>query len=291
VVLASGSLGTTELLLRCRDEHGSLSRLSPFLGRHWSSNANFLTPAVHRGRRVSPTQGPTISGAIDFTERPYDGEQVHIEDGGFPDVLGNWLRQNKARSFEDAVVNLGLSLVRDQLGEADKDADTSDPYRYLMPWFAQGRDYGEGRMRLKRAFWLFGPRRLQLDWDLAPSRRTFEAIVALHERLARATGGEPKLSPLWTGLGSVATPHPLGGCVMADAPGEGRAWSDAHGRVRRTDQGVVDHRGRVFGHAGLYVADGSVIPRSIGRNPSRTIAALAERIAAGIVADTADTAA
>jgi choline dehydrogenase-like flavoprotein len=32
------------------------------------------------------------------------------------------------------------------------------------------------------------------------------------------------------------------------------------------------------------VADGSVFPRSIGRNPSRTIAALAERVAAGIIA-------
>jgi cholesterol oxidase len=132
---------------------------------------------VHRGQRVSPTHGPTISGAIDFTERPYDGEQVHMEDGGFPDVLGNWLRNNKARNFEDAVVNLGLGLVRDQLGEADKDEDARDPYRYLMPWFAQGRDYGEGQMRLKRAFWLFGPRRLHLDWDLGPSQRTFDKIV------------------------------------------------------------------------------------------------------------------
>jgi cholesterol oxidase len=46
----------------------------------------------------------------------------------------------------------------------------------------------------------------------------------------------------------------------------------------------VDHRGAVFGYANLYVADGAIIPRSIGRNPSRTIAALSERIAAGIIA-------
>jgi cholesterol oxidase len=284
VVLASGSLGSTELLLRCRDEFGSLPRLSRELGRHWSSNANFLTPAVHPGRRVSPTHGPTISGAIDFNERPYEGESIHMEDGGFPDVLGTWLRDNQARDFRDALVDLAMSLVRDQLREADADGDRSDPYRYLMPWFAQGRDCGEGRMRLKRSFWVFGPRRLHLDWDLEPSRRTFEKIVDLHTRLARATGGEPKLSPLWTALGSLATPHPLGGCAMADAPGEGRTWTDARGRARRTDQGVVDHRGAVFGYPGLYVADGAIFPRSIGRNPSRTIAALAERVAAGIIA-------
>jgi cholesterol oxidase len=43
--------------------------------------------------------------------------------------------------------------------------------------------------------------------------------------------------------------------------------------------GVVDHKGEVFGHPGLYIADGSIIPRAVGLNPSRTIAALAERIA------------
>ena len=37
----------------------------------------------------------------------------------------------------------------------------------------------------------------------------------------------------------------------------------------------------MFGHPGLYVADGAIVPKAIGLNPSRTIAALAEHIAAG----------
>jgi cholesterol oxidase len=59
----------------------------------------------------------------------------------------------------------------------------------------------------------------------------------------------------------LVTPHPLGGCPMGLTPA----------------LGVVDDGGRVFGHPGLYVMDGSVIPRALGRNPSKTIAALAER--------------
>jgi cholesterol oxidase len=41
--------------------------------------------------------------------------------------------------------------------------------------------------------------------------------------------------------------------------------------------GVTDDRGRVHGYDGLYVFDGSVVPTALGVNPSKTIAALAER--------------
>lgn len=67
----------------------------------------------------------------------------------------------------------------------------------------------------------------------------------------------------WTELKSLITPHPLFGCGM---------------ETTRTN-GVVDHKGEVFGYPGLYVADGAIVPRAIGLNPSRTIAALAERMA------------
>jgi cholesterol oxidase len=42
--------------------------------------------------------------------------------------------------------------------------------------------------------------------------------------------------------------------------------------------GVVDSHGEVFGHPGLFVADGSIMPGPVGPNPSFTIAAMAGRI-------------
>jgi cholesterol oxidase len=50
-------------------------------------------------------------------------------------------------------------------------------------------------------------------------------------------------------------------------------------------EGVVDSFGRVFGHPGLVIADGSVMPGPVGPNPSNTIAALSHRFAERIIAD------
>jgi cholesterol oxidase len=95
-----------------------------------------------------------------------------------------------------------------------------------------------------------------------------DAIVAMHKRLSLATDGVPLVPPTWTLFKDLITPHPLGGCNMgADA-----------------STGVVDHAGRVFGYPGLYVADGAIVPEALGVNPSRTIGALAERIASLIAA-------
>jgi cholesterol oxidase len=46
---------------------------------------------------------------------------------------------------------------------------------------------------------------------------------------------------------------------------------------RNEREGVVDPYGRVFGHPGLYVIDGSAVSANPGVNPSLTICALAER--------------
>ncbi len=80
-------------------------------------------------------------------------------------------------------------------------------------------------------------------------------------------GGTPVSTP------SVGVSHPLGGNCMAQGP----------------DQGVVDASGRVFNktggvYKGLYVADASVVPSSLGVNPSLSISALALKIADDIIA-------
>lgn len=256
VIVAAGSLGSTELLLRCRDETGSLPRISGFLGRNWSSNGDFLTPALYE-RGIDPSCGPTINCVIDFLDgKETGGQALQVEDGGFPDVLAERLEDIRRATSKGAWAWL--------LFEALRQVARHDPTKHVMPWFAQGVDAGDGVFSLKRPWWLFGSRRLHLTWDVSRSEPVFNAIVDMHKRLSRATGGEAYQPITWTLGRDLITPHPLGGCNMGDT----------------VASGVVDHAGRVFNYPNLYVADAAIIPRAIGVNPSRTIGALAERIAA-----------
>lgn len=247
VILAAGSLGSTEILLRSRDEHRTLPRLSDRLGHGWSSNGDFLTPAFHRDREIYPWKGPTITSAIDFLDGEVDRQRFFVEDGGFPNLLGDYLSHGG-----DPFARALRTVLRD---------DT--PFSNVMPWFAQGVDAADGRLYLGRRWFAPWKRKLKMDWNIEKSKELIERIIAMHERLARATGGKPKVPPTWKLARNLVTPHPLGGCNMASDPA----------------RGVVDHRGEVFGYPRLHVADGAIVPEALGLNPSRTIAALGEHIA------------
>jgi cholesterol oxidase len=248
VILSAGSLGSTELLLRCRDIHGTLTNLSPRLGQHWSSNGDFLTPAIHPFRNVQPTRGPTITSAIDLLDGTVNGRDIFIEDGGFPDI---------ARGFMQQLAGMqGDTEQETVLIESVQWLTRLNLFRNLMPWFAQARDAADGVLSLKDG-------RLFLHWDVAQSEATINAVVETHQRLAMSTGGAAIVPPAWAWSKDLITPHPLGGAKMGTS----------------RENGVVDHKGEVFGHRNLFVADGAIVPKALGLNPSKTIAALAERVA------------
>ena len=111
---------------------------------------------------------------------------------------------------------------------------------------------------------------VQVRWPGVAEQPVYARVDAALTKAAEAVGARYIKSPLAaTGVGTKpATAHPLGGCGMG----------------KDADSGVVNHKCQVFDgkgresvHSGLYVCDGSVIPRSIGVNPLLTIAALAER--------------
>ena len=257
VIIAAGSLNSTELLFRCRDQYKTLPKISQFLGKNWSSNGDFLTPAFYDDREISPSQGPTITSVIDFLDgKETDGAEFWIQDGGIPDIWGNLLEAKlsgwKWKKYKP-VLDAMQRVVRDR-----------DPMKTMMPWFAQGIDAADGRLHMGRKWYWPWKKVLRLDWDIDKSEKVMDAIITMHKRLAKGTDGDPWVPPTWTILKNLVTPHPLGGCNIGNTP----------------EDGVVDHRSRVFGYENLYVIDSAVIPEAIGRNPTKTIAALAERTVA-----------
>lgn len=257
VIVSAGSLGSTELLLRCRDQYNTLPGLSRFLGYNWSSNGDFLTPAFYDHRRISASQGPTIDCAIDFLDGSIGGERFFVEDGGFMDFVGNFLEA----TLSETMFHGTFKRLLNRLGTSVR---TRDPLNNVMPWFGQAIDAADGTLYLGRSWLRPWRAKLKLDWDVSRSEAAINAMVTMHKRLSEATGGRPWVPPSWRLFKNLVTPHPLGGCNMGTTP----------------ENGVVDHRGEVFRYRHLYVVDGAIIPEAIGLNPSKTIAALAERTAA-----------
>ena len=255
VILAAGSLGSTEILLRSRDEFRTLKNLPRALGKGWSSNGDFLTLACYKDKHVlEPTKGPTIGGVIDFLDGVdlpgdnmigFDG-RIYVEDGGLPNLGAHLLK-----SWEDR------GGIRGRLFQ--RASDLTD-FSHMIPWFGQSIDGADGEFSLQSPF-RFWRARTQLNWNPQRSVGALDTFNDIHVAMTLATKGSPIPLFTWKRLRMLATPHPLGGCNMAAAAGAG----------------VTNHMGEVFGYDNLFVMDGSVIPRAIGRNPSKTIAAVAER--------------
>lgn len=110
-------------------------------------------------------------------------------------------------------------------------------------------------------------------FDYAMSDQSLAIRAAANEAMhgVAATRGLGRFMAL-TETQGVYCAHPLGGCRMADTP----------------DLGVVNDTGEVYGYEGLYCIDGSIVPTSLGVNPSLTISALTERCAERLVDRGAD---
>ena len=213
-----------------------------------------------------------ITSAVRFADAVEGGggRGFYIEDIGFPEFVGWMLQVTETPAMLRRVQRIALRMLRQALGrsrESNLSAEIAETFGRpgsagILPLAGMGRDVPDGNLRLQGD-------RLACDWKIDRSSAYFSRVRAAHEELAVALGGELSDSPLWHLGRRVITAHPLGGCPM--------------GRDERT--GVVSDAGQVFGYPGLYVADGSVMPGSVGPNPSLTIAALADRFADRLLAE------
>jgi len=315
VILAAGSLGSTELLLRCKHEYKTLPHLSDILGEHFSTNGNFLVLLFKPG--AASTFGPTVTASV----KPH--ERFIIEDGGLPNLLFSLFLQlyqdyqhskemtrfiqrkiiiskysqlfrcfpilsslevsiisrfmpflqllTTGKKLVDKSIKLiqqGDNQLRTRLVNQTTLSPVEDAFNRLiscfLPLLIEGADAANGKIQLKGSWLGSSKGRLDIRWDNQKNTPFLEEISDAVGKIAEALDGNVI-------FGLVAnqkpiTVHPLGGCAMGDTK----------------EDGVVNQYGEVFDYKGLYVADGAIIPKSIGVKPAWTIAALAERISAHI---------
>jgi cholesterol oxidase len=261
VILSAGTLGTAEILLRSR-ERGL--KVSDRLGHRFSANGDII--AFGYGAKVAvngigvghpakvdlPAIGASVSGQIEVRDANTLNNEMCIQEGAVPSALASALPVMFLPNGRllGALQSLVAGVYK-------------GPFASLQTFFAVSHDSASG------IFSLDGDR-LALAWPGAKDESVYQRLDAILGQLVGNLEGSYVKNPL---AGSVmghqpATAHPLGGVAM------GREVAD----------GVVNHKGEVFSgvgptgvHRGLYVIDGSVIPRSLGVNPLLTITALAER--------------
>ena len=278
VVLAAGTLGSTEILLRSQAEGLATSH---WLGSRFTSNGDAIAIAYNNDVPVNgvgvgnppkadvPPVGQAVNGLIDLRGTPDVRDGLALVDCALPSAFAPLLpamlapggaifgeREPSGNFVEtlSAVKRAGESLVKGAYEGAVHNTQT---------FLAVGHDAGNGVMRLEQD-------RVFIEWTNGPRQRVFQHIEETLKTATAATGGAYMRNPASEQLlgGNLMTVHPLGGCTMgADA-----------------SSGVVNHKGQVFDasnpgavHKGLYVCDGAVVPCPLGIHPLLTITALAER--------------
>ncbi len=272
VVLAAGTLGSTEILLRSRERGLALSDR---LGQRFSANGDIIafgygakttvnSVGVGHPPRIPDLEiGASVTGQLEFRDPERLDHELTIQEGAVPSAV--------APSLPVMFLPNGrlLGALQSLVSGVYK-----GPFASLQTYFAVSHDSASG------VFHLDGDR-IALSWAGARDEPCYHRLDEALRAVVETAGGDYVKNPLaGTVMGhQPATAHPLGGCAM------GREAAD----------GVVNHKSEVFDaspgrgagavHDGLYVIDGSIIPRSLGVNPLFTITALSERALAHMLAD------
>jgi len=256
VIFAGGVLGTTDLLLRMKNDPKGLPRLPERLGHRIRTNSESLIGVTGKDTSVDLSRGIAIGSILQTDERSHLEPVRYGSGSNFFKLLGAPHVGGDAPGIVRFFQGLGVALRHPR--------ETLRVYT-IRDWAASTiillyMRTDEGTLRFRRKGLLFRRTGSDLETGRPPTASLPEA-TALAERVGEKVSGMPTSIVTETVLNIPTTAHILGGACMG---------ADEH-------TGVIDHQHRVFNYEGLYVIDGSAISANPGVNPSLTITALAER--------------
>lgn len=287
VIVAGGTLGSTEILLRSRANGLSLSSR---LGEHFTGNGDVLGFSYNcrddingmglgkywNSGKYAPV-GPCITGIIDMRNQPELTDGLTFEEGSIPAPIASVVNMSMLPLSGLTGTDTRKEGFSGWVGDLAEEAESliGGPYRgainKMQTYLVMTHDDGKGVLDLQNDC-------LNISWPGVGKQPIFEKVSQAMLQSTEALEGTYIKNVLWNKLFNydLITVHPLGGCCMGE---------DA-------STGVTDHTGNVYNgqagketHPGLYVLDGSIVPLPLGTNPLYTISALTER-ACGIITKT-----
>jgi choline dehydrogenase-like flavoprotein len=274
VVLAAGAMGTPVILQRSA---ALLGGVPSAVGKHFSGNGDRVSVAVMDERRVRDLLGLQRGKGVAYEAlhigKPIGSMSYDRLDPAAPEFE----RFSVQQIYFPTVTNILAQPPGGQPWFGTEKRAMSARWRSWLTVLAMTEDGNEGEfgappptgshtriassLALGTLRYRPGPQTSR-GWKLADRE-----VADILER-----DGLSRVLP-WSDVAGAVSAHPLASCRIGDDP----------------TLSALDDRHELRGHPGLFVTDGSAVPTSLCVNPSLTIAALAERASAAVVARAAGT--
>jgi choline dehydrogenase-like flavoprotein len=324
VIIAAGTLGSTELLLRCK-KLGKL-KISDKVGNHFSTNADILGVINPTEEFVDVTRGPIVTSIAKFKDGNGGNNNFaySLEDSGFPkmfaDIFAFIFNQMAVSKDKDSFIPNTNLLNYFQMLFVERVLNNNNVMRILTNLLESqpltlsttglesviaslkgvisdpSRPLAAPEERVSHMLWLSGigiddaNGSLKLD-DNTDSLMLKESYKFTHRVYNDIITTMQQFAEHTGKDGKSSLIVPLWG-----KDDESKTQFVLHPlggcpMGKNANEGVVDSMGKIFKgntnevYDGLYVVDGSIIPTAIGVNPSLTISSLAFRIAENITGD------
>ena len=258
VIVAAGTIGTLELLFRCRDVTGSLNKISTHLGDRVRTNSENILGTIARGDEVDFSQGIAISSIFSADEVTRVEPVRYSIGSSFIRVMTAPLIEG-AKNIPARILKTLWEIIRHPV-DFFNDKFFANWARRITILLVMQTEENLTRLRLGRSFFTFGRKGLVIRPEKEHTAEELKLANTVTNSFAKKINGSAHAAFTDSLFNFPTTAHLMGGVPFG----------------RDENEGVINLNYEVFNYPGLYVVDGSVMPANPGVNPSLTITALAE---------------
>mgnify|MGYP003685506281 CR=1 FL=1 len=274
LIIAAGTLGSTEILIRNKTQFQTLPFISNTLGKGFSGNGDFAGVVLNPKEESGTHYGPTTSQYIKFYDEDDRKNSFVLQAFSIPPIfeIVDWVVQKINSPGDGPIMNVWNRFRKKIPGITDPNLNLPYLPSSMAAYAYVGLDSSDGKFSYNKE-----TEQVDLKWHTEKNMTLYKKMMNQTTQIKELTGGSLAMgAPNWIQpFRRNFTMHPMGGCSLGDS----------------IDSGVVSAKtsnfGEVFSYTNLYVCDGSIIPSGLGANPSLTIAALSEKIAEGITGQAA----